>query len=93
MKDQPVAPATALASQPPLLEVRDLRVSLGGREVVHGIDFSLEPGEKLAIVGESGSGKTVSALSLLRLLPQARLSGSVRLQGRELLTLAESELR
>ncbi|MEO0003674.1 MAG: nickel import ATP-binding protein NikE [Pseudomonadota bacterium] len=93
MTDQSVTPQAALASLPPLLDVRELRVSLGGREVVHGIDFSLEPGEKLAIVGESGSGKTVSALSLLRLLPQARLSGSVRLQGRELLTLAEPELR
>ncbi|MEN9474187.1 MAG: hypothetical protein RIS48_907 [Pseudomonadota bacterium] len=89
----PVTPSAALAAPQNLLEVQGLRVSLGGREVVHGIDFSLEPGEKLAIVGESGSGKTVSALSLLRLLPQARLSGSVRLQGRELLTLADPELR
>ena len=93
MKDQALTADAELAAQPPLLEVRGLRVSLGGREVVHGIDFSLQPGEKLAIVGESGSGKTVSALSLLRLLPQAGLSGSVRLQGRELLTLAEPELR
>ncbi len=77
----------------PLLEVRDLRVSLGGRELVHGIDFSLDAGEKLAIVGESGSGKTVMALSLLRLLPQARLTGSVRLQGVELLELDEPGLR
>ena len=93
MEDQGLTSYPELAAQPPLLEVQGLRVSLGGREVVHGIDFSLQPGEKLAIVGESGSGKTVSALSLLRLLPQAGLSGSVRLQGRELLTLAEPELR
>ena len=93
MEDQALTADAGLAAQPPLLEVQGLRVSLGGREVVHGIDFSLQPGEKLAIVGESGSGKTVSALSLLRLLPQARLAGSVRLQGRELLTLAEPELR
>lgn len=81
------------AVSPPLLEVRDLRISLGGREVVHGIDFSLSAGEKLAIVGESGSGKTVTALSLLRLLPQARVTGSVRLQGVELTGLDEPGLR
>ena len=93
MKGQSVPPVVTLSAPQDLLEVRELRVSLGGREVVHGIDFNLAAGEKLAIVGESGSGKTVSALSLLRLLPQAGLSGSVRLQGRELLTLAEPELR
>jgi microcin C transport system ATP-binding protein len=59
----------------PLLEVSDLRVSFGGAEVVHGIDFSIQPGEKLALVGESGSGKTVSALALLRLSPDADIKG------------------
>ena len=58
-------------SEAPLLEVSDLRVAFDGHEVVHGIDFFLRPGEKLAVVGESGSGKTVSALSLLGLVPQA----------------------
>jgi ABC-type glutathione transport system ATPase component len=50
-------------SLPPLLEVRDLRVAFGGKEVVHGVDLAIGPGEKLALVGESGSGKTVTALS------------------------------
>lgn len=68
-------------SLPPLLEVQDLTVSFGGKEVVHGIDFSIAPGEKLALVGESGSGKTVSALSLLRLVPNATITGSARLAG------------
>lgn len=68
-------------SLPPLLEVQDLTVSFGGKEVVHGIDFSIAPGEKLALVGESGSGKTVSALSLLRLVPNARITGSAVLAG------------
>jgi microcin C transport system ATP-binding protein len=68
---------------PPLLEVKDLRVSFGGKEVVHGVDFSIGPGEKLALVGESGSGKTVTALSLVRLVHNARITGSARLAKRE----------
>ena len=60
----------------PLLEVSDLRVAFDGKEVVHGIDFTIQPGEKLALVGESGSGKTVTALSLLRLVQNAQISGA-----------------
>ena len=67
----------------PLLAVKGLRVSFGGHEVVRGIDFSIAPGEKLAVVGESGSGKTVTALSLLRLLPDANVSGEVKFGGLE----------
>lgn len=59
----------------PLLDVRGLRVGFGGRDVVHGLDFQVAPGEKVALVGESGSGKTVSALALLRLLADATVSG------------------
>jgi microcin C transport system ATP-binding protein len=66
-------------SVPPLLEVKDLRVAFGGKEVVHGVDFSIAPGEKLALVGESGSGKTVTALSLVRLVHNAAITGSARL--------------
>jgi len=76
-----------------LLEVTHLRVSFGGQEVVHGIDFSIRAGEKLALVGESGSGKTVSALSLLRLVHNAEVSGSALLNGRDLLGMTERELR
>jgi microcin C transport system ATP-binding protein len=78
---------------PPLLEVKDLRVAFGGQEVVHGISFSIAPGEKLALVGESGSGKTVSALSLLRLVHNADVSGSAVLDTRDLLRLSEHQLR
>src|SRR5512140_324919 len=82
----------------PLLEVKDLRVSFGGKAVVHGIDFSIQPGEKLALVGESGSGKTVTALSLLGLVANAKVAGAARfaqVEGpgtRDLLTLPEREL-
>jgi len=76
-----------------LLDVRGLRVSFSGKEVVHGIDFSIQPGEKLALVGESGSGKTITALSLLRLVLNADVSGQAVFQGRDLLALSEHELR
>ena len=83
---------------PPLLDVKGLRVAFGGKEVVHGIDFRIAPGEKLALVGESGSGKTVSALSLLGLVPNASVTGSAVLAAepgvppRDLLHLPEREL-
>jgi microcin C transport system ATP-binding protein len=81
-----------------LLDARGLRVSFGGKEVVHGVDLHLKPGEKLALVGESGSGKTVTALSLLRLLPSAQVEGQAWLHGpdgtrRDLMALSERELR
>jgi microcin C transport system ATP-binding protein len=86
----------------PLLCVRGLRVAFDGKEVVHGIDFDIAPGEKLALVGESGSGKTVSALALLRLVQNAQLCGSAQFQAsqpgrasaaRDLLALPERALR
>ena len=76
-----------------LLEVRNLRVGFGGQEVVHGIDFDIAVGERLALVGESGSGKSVSALSLLRLVQNANVSGSALLEGRDLLQMSERQLR
>jgi microcin C transport system ATP-binding protein len=76
-----------------LLDVKGLRVSFSGKEVVHGVDFSIQPGEKLALVGESGSGKTVTALSLLKLALNADVSGSAQFDGRDLLALPERELR
>lgn len=87
------AAPTRTPPMPLLLDVRDLTVAFGGQNVVHGINFHLHAGEKLALVGESGSGKTVSALSLLRLLPQARLQGQALWHGRDLLALPQAELR
>ncbi len=83
----------------PILSVTDLTVSFRSdgrwREVVHGVSFDIGPRETVALVGESGSGKSVSALSVLRLLPRdaSRIGGSVRFQGRELLTASEGEMR
>jgi microcin C transport system ATP-binding protein len=76
-----------------LLDVKGLTVSFSGKEVVHGIDFHLEAGEKLALVGESGSGKSVSALSLLRLTLNAKISGQALFDGKDTLSMSEQELR
>ena len=81
-----------------ILEVKGLEVSFptsdGVVSALRGIDLALEPARTLGVVGESGSGKTVTMLAVLGLLPStARVSGSVRFQGRELLGLAPSELR
>jgi peptide/nickel transport system ATP-binding protein len=65
----------------------------GRVEAVRGLDLDLAPGEVLGIVGESGSGKSVSAMAVMGLLPgQARITGSVRFQGVELLGKPDSEL-
>ncbi len=84
----------------PLLKVQNLRVAFGGDEVVHGIDFSIGEGEKLALVGESGSGKTVTALSLLGLAQDADVSGVASFSGlqrppvvRNMLSISEQALR
>ena len=88
----PSRPGSA-ASDSPLLSVSGLRVEFDGQAVVRGIDFSVAAGEKLALVGESGSGKTVTALSLLRLVHNARLSGRADFDGQDLLALDEGALR
>ena len=84
----------------PLLDVRDLSVAFhqqsGVSIAVDRISFSIRRGECVALVGESGSGKSVSALSVLKLLPYPNAShpsGSVLFKGRELLKLSEHEIR
>jgi oligopeptide/dipeptide ABC transporter ATP-binding protein len=82
-----------------LLEVRDLHVSFftqrGEARAVDGVSFSVDAGQTLGLVGESGCGKTVSALSLLRLLPPSGrvVSGSIVFDGRDLLDLDEAAMR
>src|SRR5437764_7857637 len=80
----------------PLLDVRDLSVAFGRTLAVDRVSFAIGRGQCVALVGESGSGKSVSALSILKLLPYptaSHPSGSIRFQGRELLGLSEREMR
>ena len=83
----------------PVLAVRNLSTAFHvdgvWTTVVKGISFDIAPRETVAIVGESGSGKSVTALSIMRLLPAAnsRVSGEVLLEGRDLLKLREGEMR
>ncbi|MDP8222237.1 MAG: ABC transporter ATP-binding protein [Candidatus Lernaella stagnicola] len=84
---------------PSLIDVTDLQVHFatprGPARAVDGVSFALAPGEIVGLVGESGCGKSVTALSLMGLLPAkgCRISGSVRWQGRELLGRSEDEWR
>ncbi|HEX3708317.1 MAG TPA: ABC transporter ATP-binding protein [Pseudolabrys sp.] len=89
-----------MSATEPLLSVRDLSVAFGkgARQslVVDKVSFDIGKGETLALVGESGSGKSVTALSVLKLLPYPPAhhpSGSVRFQGRELLSMSERDIR
>ena len=67
-----------------LLSVENLRVSTPLRELVHGVGFTLEPGERLGLVGESGSGKSLTAMAVVGLLASGlRAEGSVLLDGRQ----------
>jgi microcin C transport system ATP-binding protein len=84
----------------PLLSVRDLSIAFrqGGRETlaVDRVSFEVAKGETLALVGESGSGKSVTALSILKLLPYpaaSHPSGTITFKGRELLRTSEREMR
>jgi peptide/nickel transport system ATP-binding protein len=87
------------ATGTPLLEVRGLRTDIRlKRSTVHavdGVDLTVRAGETLGLVGESGCGKTMTALSVIRLLPAGGevVAGSIRLDGVDVLGLDEAELR
>src|SRR5207302_10067404 len=82
-----------------LLEVENLqthfRTPEGVNRAVDGVSFTVEAGEAVAIVGESGCGKSVTANSILRLVPEppGRIAGSIRFQGTDLLKLSERAMR
>ncbi|WP_017220238.1 ABC transporter ATP-binding protein [Moritella dasanensis] len=71
-----------------VLEINDLSVNFGQQQVVEGVSFSIEQGKTFALVGESGSGKSVTALSILQLLPFPAANypaGSIKLMGKEVI--------
>ena len=76
-----------------LLQVEHLTVRFGSTTVVDDVSFTIAPGEKFALVGESGSGKTVSALSMMRLLPDADISGKILFEDQEILKKSDTALR
>src|ERR1700756_3460089 len=93
----PKAPTVAVQ---PILDIADLRTWFFTRDgvvrAVDGVSFHVTPGEILAVVGESGCGKSVTALSVLRLIPSPPgriVSGTIRFAGRDLLRLSEAEMR
>ena len=89
-----------MTSIQPLLQIRGLRTHFftesGVAKAVDGVDLDIRPGEVLGLVGESGSGKSVTALSILRLVPDppGRIAaGEIRFRGRDLLTLSWEDIR
>src|SRR3982075_4310449 len=82
-----------------LLEVQNLQTHFrtpgGINRAVDGVSFHVSQGETLAIVGESGCGKSVTAMSLMRLIPEppGKVAGSVRFEGKDLLQFSEQEMR
>ena len=98
-----MTPSTRAGRHGRSLDIRDLSVTFAGRggappvEAVKGVSFTLDRGETLALVGESGSGKSVTALSVLQLLPYPLAAhgpkSSIRLAGEELVGAAPEQLR
>jgi microcin C transport system ATP-binding protein len=88
-----LAPEGGPSSLVSLLDVQNLSVSFAGKEVVHGINFTINAGEKLALVGESGSGKSVTALAILRLVQNAQITGKSWFDGRDTQAMSEHALR
>src|SRR6187401_106973 len=80
-----------------LVEVRNLNIRFTGERTVHAVNdisLSLGEGEVLGLLGESGSGKSVTLRALMRLLPKRRtiIHGGIRVAGRDVLALDDSEL-
>jgi microcin C transport system ATP-binding protein len=100
VREEPARSTLATAATAPLLDVRNLSVafSQGGKAqtVVDRVSFTLQAGDALALVGESGSGKSVTALSLVRLLPYptaSHPSGEIFFKGEDVLKMTDAQLR
>jgi len=81
------------ATAGPLLELDHLHVTFGDTVAVKDVTLAIQRGERVALVGESGSGNSVTALSILRLLGDAEVSGAIRFNGEDLLAKSEREMR
>jgi peptide/nickel transport system ATP-binding protein len=76
-----------------LLEIENLSLDIGGTPILKDIDLSIEAGQVMGLVGESGSGKSMTALSVMRLLPEAaRASGRIGFNGMDLLAASENQM-
>ncbi|MEZ5781007.1 MAG: dipeptide ABC transporter ATP-binding protein [Rhizobiaceae bacterium] len=76
-----------------LLEIEGLNLTIGDSHILKGVDLSVAPGEVMGLVGESGSGKSMTALTLMRLLPEAaRVSGRVTFSGIDILAADEARM-
>lgn len=75
------------------VDIRDLRIAIGGKEIVHGVDLSIGDGERVGLIGASGSGKSMIARAMLGLLPpDVTVAGSVMLGGSEVIGAADRTL-
>lgn len=83
------------SSVSPVIQVRNLNVSFGEKQILNDVSFHINPGETLAVVGESGSGKSITSMAIMGLLPKglARIQGSIVLEGTEIIGAEERVMR